>query len=29
MEGFLIVRKEKIKRHLKFLIISDGVGGAV
>lgn len=29
MEGFLIVRKEKIKRHLKFLIISDGVCGAV
>ena len=29
MEGFLIVRKEKVKRHPKFLVISDGVGGAV
>lgn len=29
MEDFPIVRKKKVKRHLEFLIISDGVGGAV
>lgn len=29
MEGFPIVRKEKVKCHLIFQIISDGVGGAV